>query len=291
MTPTLKDMLQQAREGDYAIGHFNFADSITLHAIAEACQKEHTPIFVGTSEGEAEFLGYQSAVALRDALRATTGLPVFLNADHHKSFAHAKVAIDAGYDSVQIDGTELSREENEKISKQVVEYARSVNPTISVEGELGYIRGSSELLAENEDIELRPEDLTSPEEAEQFVARTGVDRLAVVIGNIHGISVKGNPRLDIKRLREIHEAIPDVPLILHGGSGIADDDIRASLSLGMSNVHVNTDIRIAFSDVLRKELQASDGTTPYKYFQEPRNTVARVVGEKLRLFGASGIAR
>lgn len=288
MTLSLKDILSDARDGNYAIGHFNFADSITLHAIALACIEAKSPIFVGTSEGEAKFLGYEQAVALRDALRKTTGLPVFLNADHHKSFEHAKIAIDAGYDAVQIDGTELSQEENMAVSKQVVEYAHKVNPEISVEGELGYIRGSSELL--DEEITLSPKDFTSPEEAENFVKITGVDRLAVVVGNIHGISAKGNPKLDLERLQEIHKVVPKIPLTLHGGSGIAENDIKASLSLGMSNVHVNTEIRVAFSDTLREELAESDQTTPYKYFKKSADAATSVVRGKLKLFQAENLA-
>jgi len=125
MIVTLKNILADARDGDYAIGHFNFADSITLRAIVEACVEAKSPIFVGTSEGEAKFLGYAYAAALRDGARRATGLPVFLNADHHKSFESAKIAIDAGYDSIQIDGTELTQEENIVVTKQVTEYAHS----------------------------------------------------------------------------------------------------------------------------------------------------------------------
>lgn len=288
MIVTLKNILADARDGNYAIGHFNFADSITLRAIAEACVKAKSPIFVGTSEGEAKFLGYEYAVALRDGLRRATSLPVFLNADHHKSFESAKIAIDAGYDSIQIDGTELTREENIVVTKQVTEYAHNINPEISVEGELGYIRGSSQLL--DKEIELKPEDFTSAEEAENFMKITGVDRLAVVIGNIHGISAKGNPKLDLLRLQDIHNAIPKVPLTLHGGSGIAEGDIKASLSLGMSNVHVNTEIRVAFSDTLRDELMKNDQTTPYKYLKKPQEAAQKIVARKLKLFKAENIA-
>lgn len=280
----LKDYLKKAADAEYALGHFNFSDSVVLSAIADACVALKVPIFVGTSEGEAGFLGYRKAVHLRDALREETGLPVFLNADHHKTFASAKEAIDAGYDSVQIDGTNLSLEENFAVSAEVVKYARKKNRDISVEGELGYIFGSSELLKEK--IKLRKEDFTSPDLAREFVEKTGVDRLAVVIGNIHGISIAGNPRLDIPRLAEIHSAIPDVPLTLHGGSGIDERDIKATLAQGMSNIHINTELRLAFSAALRLVLAENEETTPYKYFGAPRRAVQKVVEDKLRLFGA-----
>ena len=284
----LKDYLKKAASAKYALGHFNFADSIVLSAIADACVSLRTPIFIGTSEGEAKFLGYHKAVYLRDALRKETGLPVFLNADHHKTFARAKEAIDAGFDSVQIDGTELSLEENFTVSAEVVKYARKKGRDISVEGELGYIFGSSEMLKEK--INLRKEDFTSPDIARDFVKKTGVDRLAVVVGNIHGISVAGNPRLDIERLAEIHSAVPDVPLTLHGGSGILESDIKATLDKGMSNIHINTEMRVAFSKTLRSALAESEETTPYKYFTVAREAVRKVVEDKLLLFGAEDVA-
>ena len=284
----LKDILKKASVSDYALGHFNFSTLGILRAIVQACEELKSPVFVGTSEGEAKYVGYKQAAALVAAFREEMGLPVFLNADHHKTFESAKIAIDAGYDSVQIDETTLSFEENMKISKQVVEYARFVNPDISIEGGLGYIRGSSEV--HKEKIEIKAEDMTTPEEAKQFVQETGVDRLAVVVGNVHGVSALGNPRLDIDHLKKIHEAIPDIPLTLHGGSGISDEDIRASLAYGMSNIHVNTEIRVAYTSALRMRLDESkDQTTPYKYLAVADSAAREVVEEKLRLFGAVNI--
>ena len=214
--------------------------------------------------------------------------PIFLNADHHKTFESAKAAIDAGYDSVQIDETALTLAANTEVSKQVVEYAKSVNPDISVEGGLGYIRGSSEI--HQEKIEVKPEDMTTPEEAKQFVQVTGVDRLAIVFGNVHGVSARGNPRLDIDRLKQVHEAIPDIPLTLHGGSGISDEDIKASLEHGMSNIHVNTEIRVAYTNALRAALEkGKEQTTPYKYLTAADEAARRIVEEKLTLFGATSL--
>lgn len=283
----LKNLLSKASKSDYALGHFNFADSITLSAIVSACKEARSPVFIGTSEGESSFLGLEYAVFLRDAVSKESGLPVFLNADHFKSYDMAKAAIDAGYDSVQIDASKLSFEENITLSKKVVEYAKKVSADISVEGELGYIRGSSEIL--KEEIDITPDDLTSPVDAKKFVEETGVDRLAVAIGNIHGISVKGNPKLDLQRLQEINDAIPGIALTLHGGSGISDKDIKESLSLGMSNVHVNTEIRVAFSNSLRETLDKNDETTPYKYFSEAHKAAKNVVLGKLSLFGAENV--
>lgn len=288
MNHKLKDLLKEASQKPYALGHFNFSTLGILRAIVRACQNLKSPVFVGTSEGEANYVGYKQAVALVVAFREETGLPVFLNADHHKTFASAKMAIDAGYDSVQIDETALLLEENMGVSKKVVEYAKSVNSDISVEGGLGYIRGSSEI--HKEKIEVKPEDMTTPKEAKRFVFKTGVDRLAIVFGNIHGVSLVGNPRLDIERLKQIHEAIPDVPLTLHGGSGIRDEDIRATLSHGMSNIHINTEIRVAYTNALRGAFtQNPDETTPYKYLAPAEEAARKIVEEKLRLFGAIDI--
>ena len=282
----LKDLLKEASQKPYALGHFNFSTLEILRAIVRACENLKSPVFVGTSEGEAKFIGYKQAVALVRAFREETGLPVFLNADHHKTFESAKKAIDSGYDSVQIDEMSLPLEENIEISSRIVKYARSVNSDISVEGGLGYIRGSSEV--HKEKIEAKPEDMTTPEEAKRFVEETGVDRLAIVFGNIHGVSAAGNPRLDIERLKAIHEAIPEIPLTLHGGSGIRDEDITASLQYGMSNIHVNTEIRVAYTNALREYLgKDRTETTPYKYLESASAAAQKIVEEKLKLFGCA----
>jgi len=281
----LKDLLKKAAQENYALGHFNFSTLGILRAVVLACQNLKSVVFVGTSEGEAKYVGYKQAVALVREFREETSLPIFLNADHHKTFESAKRAIDAGYDSVQIDETALSIEENIKVSRQVVEYAKSVNLDISVEGGLGYIRGSSEV--HKEKIEVKPEDMTTPEEAKRFAEETGVDRLAIVFGNIHGISIAGNPRLDIERLKQVHAAIPDIPLTLHGGSGIIDKDIKAALPYGMSNIHVNTEIRMAYTKAVWASLEADKGeTTPYKYLSLGDEAARKVVERKLALFGA-----
>ncbi len=289
MSVTLKDLLQEAKEKEYALGHFNFSDSTALNAIVTTCKKLGSPAFVAVSEGEGNFLGYRQAVQLVKAWREEAGIPVFLNADHHKTLESVKKAIDAGFDSVQIDEMSLSFEENIVISRKAVEYAKGKNPDISVEGGLGYFRTqSSEVYKEF--IEVKPEDMTSAEEAQEFVEKTGVDRLAIVIGNIHGISLGGNPRLNLTRLREIHDAISGLPLTLHGGSGIDDKDIVGSLSLGITNIHINTELRVAYHDALVQEFKkAPDQTTPYKFLAPSLDAISRVVEKKLKLFNAVNV--
>ncbi|MEX2090556.1 MAG: class II fructose-bisphosphate aldolase, partial [Candidatus Paceibacterota bacterium] len=157
---TLNEYLKEARTNGYAIGHFNFATEDVLRGIVEASRDAGAPaVMVGTSEGEADFFGIKEAVAVVRALRDDLDYPVFLNADHFKSFEKCKEAIDAGYDSIIIDAPKLPNEENIALTKQVADYARSVNPDTSVEGELGYLRGSSEV---QQKIEISPADYSKP---------------------------------------------------------------------------------------------------------------------------------
>src|SRR3989344_6099105 len=155
----------------------------------------------------------------------------------------------------------------------------------SVEGELGYLRGESKI--EKEKITVKPEDLTNPDTAEDFVLSTGVNRLAISVGNIHGISMD-EPALDIERIKKIREAVPkNVALVLHGGSGIPDKQIKAAIAVGIANIHINTDIRVAYTEALREEFSKnSEEVVPYKLDTTAREAVKKIVKEKLILFGA-----
>ena len=281
----LKDYLEKALAEGWATGHFNVSESDQFRAITEAAKELNTIAIVGTSEGEAKHLGYFEAVALRDAFRKELGIPVFLNSDHHKSVEAAEKAVDAGYDSIHIDLSAEPYKKNISWTKEVVEYAKKKNPEISVEGELGYLRGESKI--QKEKIIIRPEDLTNPDTAKDFVSRTGVDRLAVAVGNIHGLSMD-EPALDIERIKKIREAVPkNVALVLHGGSGIPDGQIRAAIEVGIANIHINTDIRVAYAEALREEFSKNpDETAPYKFDASAREAVKKIVKAKLELFGA-----
>ena len=291
--PTLKEILTRATREHWATGHFNASESDHVRAIVAAAADVSTAAIIGTSEGEAKHLGYAQAVALRDAFRKEfPETPIFLNADHHKSVDAAKAAIDAGYDSVHIDLSALPLEENVRGTAEVVRYSRKFKIQnskfeISVEGELGYLRGDSKI--QQEKIAVKQEDYTDPEQAREFAEKTGVDRLAIAIGNIHGISLD-EPALDIKRIRAIREAVPEsVVLVLHAGSGIPDDQIRAAIQAGIANIHINTDLRVAYTRALRETLAANpEGTTPYKEDAPARDALRAVVREKLKLFGALG---
>jgi len=279
----LNDYLKQAKGGHYAIGHFNFATEDVLRGIIEASRDAGAPaVMVGTSEGEAGFVGLKEAVALVKAMREDLNYPVFLNADHFKSFEKCKEAIDAGYDSVIIDASKLLNEENIALTKQVADYARSVNPDISVEGELGYLRGSSEV---QKKIEISSADYSKPEEVADFVSRTGVDRMAVVFGNIHGIVTDQEEKLDIKHFSKIVSAEPRPYYVLHGASGLKDEDVVASIRAGITNVHFNTELRVAYRNAIDKAFHDNPNeTTPYKYLGPAVDEVKKLVGQKIKLF-------
>src|SRR3989338_4049489 len=190
---TLKEYFEKAKEEKWAIGHFNFSTADQLKAIVEAAKELNSPVMVATSEGEAGFVGREQAVALVKSYQAE-GQAVFLNADHHKTEESTKQAIEAGYDTVLIDASKMPYEENLSATKNIVEYVRIKKPDMMVEGELGYLKGESQV---QEAVEISPADFTKPEQAKDFVDRTGVDRLAIVFGNIHGIFTKQEEKLDM----------------------------------------------------------------------------------------------
>jgi fructose-bisphosphate aldolase class II len=278
---TLKEYFKEAAASKTAIGHFNFSTADQLRAFVEVAAEMNIPVMAGTSEGEAGFLGRPQSVALVRSWRLL-GHPVFLNADHHKTWESAKEAIDFGYDSIVIDASALPFEENIKLTKKVVDYARSVHHEIEVEGELGYLKGESQV---QEKIEISENDYTKPEEAKEFVSRTGVDRLALVFGNIHGIVTEQKESLSIPILMKVAEAVPDVFLVLHGGSGLDAGEIKEAIKNGISNVHINTELRVAYHDALVEELKKEPTqTTPYKFLTPSYEATKKMVREKLELF-------
>ncbi len=284
---TYKEYVLEADEKGIAIGHFNISNLEQLHAIYNAAKKLNVPIIIGLAEGEAKFVGLTEAVALIRALRARDNYPIFLNADHHYSFEAAKAAIDAGFDSVVIDLVKLPLEENIKITKQCVEYAREVakkeNREILVEAELGFIGVGSNILEKIPDG-VSEATMTTPEDAKRFVDSTGVDLLAPSIGNVHGMVKSGNPRLHPERVKAIREAT-GIPLVLHGGSGSMDEDFIGCIKAGIDIIHINTEIRVAFTSALRKSLaNLPEEITPYKYLPPAVEAVQAVVEARLKLF-------
>lgn len=283
---TLKESVWEAREKKVAVGHFNISNLEALWGIFKAAQNLNVPVIIGVSEGERDFVGVKQAAALVKSIREEFDYPIYLNADHTYSFERVKEAIDAGFDSVIFDGAKLSFEENVKLTKQCVEYARNCGREVLVEAELGFIGTSSKVLDEiPEGVLLDENSLTNPEKAKEFVELTGVDMLAPAIGNFHGMLRGGvDPKLNIERTREIYEST-GIPLTLHGGSGNSEDDFKQAIAHGVSIVHINTEIRVAFKQGLMKGLAENpDEVAPYKFLKTSVKSVQDVVDKKLRFF-------
>jgi fructose-bisphosphate aldolase class II len=305
---TLRQYIQEAREKGIAIGHFNISNIEALNGIVRAAQKLNVPVVIGVSEGERDFIGVHQVSALVRSLRQKLNHPIFLNADHTYSFERVKEAIDAGFDMVITDHAGTDMQANIDFTRQAVQYAKEVNerhsgatsgatnPTLGfptevlVEAEIGYIGKSSKVLDgvpaeipldENGNIALSA--LTSAEEASTFVRETGIDLLAPAVGNIHGIVKNAQPKLNIARIAEI-AASTDAPLVLHGASGIGNDELAAAVEAGISMVHYNTELRVAYRDAIRDSLaQNPNEVAPYKFLASSVDAVERVVEEKLRV--------
>jgi fructose-bisphosphate aldolase, class II len=283
---SLRDVIQEAESKKVAVGHFNVSDSTQLWGVFNAAKKLQVPVIIGTSEGERDFIGARQAVALVRSIQEEFDYPIFINADHHYSLESAKMAIEAGYDSVIFDGNKVSPEENIKITKALVEHARRSGRDVLIEAELGNIGQSSKLLdAIPEGAEITTEMMTKPEALKLFIEATGVDLIAPAVGNLHGKLKHGkNPNLNIKRIQELKKA-GGIPMVLHGGSGIADPDFRAAIEAGMAVIHINTEIREAYRDGIRDSIQNNpDEIAPYRYLKLGRDQLERVVSARLRLF-------
>jgi len=278
---TLREYITEAEKKGVAIGHFNISNLEAFHGVYNAAKKLNVPIIIGLSEGEEDFVGRNEAIGMIKEVREKENFPIFLNADHHYSFERAKLAIDAGFDSVIIDAANLNFDENTKITKQCVDYARSVNPATLVEAELGYIGSGSNIkdtIPEGAGIK------TTPEDAKKFVALTGIDMLAPSVGSIHGLIKSGKPYIDGELVVEIKKAT-GIPLVLHGGSGLRDEDFTNAIKAGISIIHINTEIRLAYDEALKKSLLDNPNeTTPYKILQPAVDAIEKVVYERLKLF-------
>ena len=283
---TIKYYLEKARKEKFAIGQFNFSDFSQVKGIVNECAKLKSPVILGTSEGESKFVGLEEAVAMRDVLRKKFELPIFLNLDHGKSFEYLKQAIDAGYDMVHFDGSKLPLEENIKITKEVVDYAKLKE--VTVEGEVGKM-GTDASRLYDEKFEIKEEDLTRPEEALKFIKETKADLLAISIGSFHGIEISGVcPNLRLEVLKSIKDKIGDMFLVLHGGSGTPEDDIKEAIKLGIIKVNINTELRLAFTGNIRRALgDEKELIVPYKYLENAIKSVENLVVTKIELFGSA----
>lgn len=283
---TLRHYISEAKNKGIALGHFNISELSGFKAVVSVATELNLPVIIGTSEGEREFLGAENAVSLVYNLRENHGLPIFLNADHTYSLEKVKEAALLGYDSVIFDGAKLPYEENIKQTREAVKIAKDINADIIVEGELGYIGQSSALLDKlPEGAQVTDEMLTSAEEAAEFVKVTGVDLFAPAVGNIHGmLSNTPNPALNISRIKEI-AAAAKIPLVLHGGSGLRDEEFVAAAQNGMAIIHISTEIRVAWRKGLERALvEKPREIAPYKLLSYSVDDMKKVILERLKLF-------
>ncbi len=282
---TLRECIAEAVQTKTAIGHFNISNLEGFWATVYAGKSLGVPVIIGVSEGERDFVGVAQVSALVKSTQAE-GFQVYLNADHSYSVERVKIAIDAGFDAVIFDGAECSFDDNLKQAKECVAYARSSGRDVIVEGELGFIGKSSKILEGiPPGVKISEEFLTKPEDATRFVKETGVDLLAPAVGNIHGMLKDGiDPALNIERVKVIADA-SRAPLVLHGGSGNSADDVAKAISAGVSIVHINTELRVAYRKGLVQALaEFPDEIAPYKYLKPAREAMRKVVEEKLRIF-------
>ncbi len=282
---TLREYVADAGAQGVAIGHFNISNLEALHGIYSAAKKLNLPVIIGVSEGEQKFAGLEEVATLVKTIRERDNYPIFLNADHHASFESVKACIDAGFDMVIFDGTKLPFEENVKITKQCVDYAREISKSsgrdILVEAELGFIGSGSDI---KDSIPEGAGILTKPEDAKKFVDETGVDMFAPSVGSIHGLIKSGKPHIDADLVREIKN-ITGVPLVLHGGSGLRDEDFTNAIKAGISVVHINSEIRLAFRDEVKETIEENPNEiTPAKILGPAVEAIEAVVEARLKLF-------
>jgi fructose-bisphosphate aldolase, class II len=286
MVYPLKNVLIQAQNTGTAVGHFNISDWTLLKAVFAAARELQVPVIVGASEGERAFLGVAQIAALVKSLSEQEDFPIYLNADHTHSLKGAIEAAKAGFDSIVFDLSALPFKDNIRQTRQAIEELKSIKPEIVVEGEIGDIGTGSEI---HETAEDHTKDLTTPEQAKEYVESTGVDVLAPAVGNMHGMllaMVQGNTRkrLDLDRIREIKRATGSL-LTLHGGSGTEDHDLEAAIAAGINIIHINTELRVVWRRGLEHAFAKQPReVVPYKLLPAAEDAVKQVVLARLRLF-------
>jgi len=280
---TVNELLEKAEKGGYAVGAFNCNNMEIVQAIIDAAEAENSPVIIQASQGAIKYAGLEYIMALVNVAAKNTKVPVAMHLDHGTSFEQVMQCIRYGFTSVMIDGSKLPLEENIALTNKVLDVARAVG--VSVEAELGKIGGTED------DIHVDDKDAlyTNPEEAKTFVEQTGVDSLAIAIGTAHG-QYKGEPKLDFERLEKIR-SIVDVPIVLHGSSGVPDEAIKKAISLGVRKVNIDTNIREAFVKGVRAVLAAdAKEIDPRKVLGPAKKEMTEIIREKIRLFGSSGQA-
>lgn len=278
---TTKSILKKAQEGKYAIGAFNVENMEMVMAVISAAEEMNAPVIMQTTPSTVKYASLDYFLANARVAASRAKVPVVMHLDHGSSFELAAQAFRAGYTSIMIDGSHSSFEENIKISKAVVDMCKPAG--IAVEAELGKVGGKED------DLDGGDGGFTDPQEAKEFVERTGVDSLAVAIGTAHGM-YKGEPKLDLDRLSQIKEVV-SIPLVLHGGSGIPDSKVQESIERGICKVNYATELRIAFTNGVNKYLSENkDAIDPKKYNKAGMEEVKAFVKEKIKVCGCENKA-
>lgn len=278
---TSKKMLLDAQKGGYAVGAFNVENMEMVKAVISAAEELHAPVMMQTTPSTVDYGTLETFTAIARAEASKASVPVCMHLDHGSSFKLAARAIKEGYTSVMIDGSHESFEDNIALTKKVVEVASASD--IPVEAELGKVGGKED------DLESDTDTNTDPDEARIFVERTGVDSLAVAIGTAHGVYV-GTPVLDKERLSQIREKV-SVPLVLHGASGLSDEDIADCVHRGICKVNFATELRIAYTDAMKKLLEEAPQTfDPKKFGKIGMKAVKELVENRMRVCGCVGKA-
>jgi fructose-bisphosphate aldolase class II len=296
---TSSDMFNKAYEGGYAIGAFNVNNMEIIQGIAEAALEERAPLILQVSAGARKYAKPTYLKKLVEAAVEDTGLPVVLHLDHGENFEICKACIEDGFSSVMIDGSKLPFEENIALTRKVVDYAHDRG--VVVEAELGKLAG----IEDNINVDAREATFTDPDQAVEFVQRTGIDSLAIAIGTSHGAyKFKGDPMLDFERLEKITQMLPGFPLVLHGAStvlpefvdlcnqyggnipgakGVPEDMLRRASKLGVCKINIDTDLRLAMTAAIRKFLAENPSEfDPRKYLGPARDAIKSMVRHKIR---------
>ncbi|MEG1164653.1 MAG: class II fructose-1,6-bisphosphate aldolase, partial [Anaerovoracaceae bacterium] len=296
---TTKEMFAKALVSDYAIGAFNVNNMEIIQGIVDAAQIEQAPLILQVSAGARKYAKPAYLVKLVEAAIMDTGVDVALHLDHGDDFDICKKCVDDGFTSVMVDGSKHPFEENIALTKQVVDYAHAYG--VVVEAELGKLAG----IEDDVNVDIRSATFTDPDEAAEFVERTGVDSLAIAIGTSHGAyKFKGDPYLDFERLKKIHALLPDTPLVLHGAStvlkefvdrcnqyggnipgaqGVPEEMIREATKYGICKVNIDTDLRLAMTAEIRRVLMESPAEfDPRKYLGPGRDAITKMVQHKIK---------
>lgn len=280
----LSELLKEAQVKKYALGAFNVENLETTLGVVRAAMKVKSPVILQVSETSIQYAGLKAITAIVETIaRDEAGnVPIALHLDHGKSFRSVAECVRQGFSSIMMDASDMPLTENIILTKQAVDYAHKKE--VLVQGELGMVKGLEEVSASE-----REAMMTDPDDAEEFVDKTGVDTLAVAIGNVHGIikMQKGNPGLDFDRLTEIHKRMPKLALVLHGASGLPNSELESAIKCGIRIINIDTDLRLAFVTTLRQTLDRDrDLFDPREVLKPSIAAIQKVVEEKLTVFGS-----